>query len=186
MECLICLQPDSESKPDSDSISISDSDPEHNMTETTCCHKPIHRKCLEQWFAQYNSQGRCPHCRFRLRPVTGLPPSLLDTDDLSMDADLEFSWNHPRGYIRITSGHGRCDIRVQSTEPYIQPPTVYKCCYTEMEQAVPDAYITNGYVIVLTDEQGNYFDAVNIPSGWMLCVNNESRSLQLSNFLRLE
>jgi hypothetical protein len=183
MECLICLQPESESESESESV----------MTETTCCRKSIHQKCLERWFAQYNSHGRCPHCRFRLRPVTGLPPSLLDEDetsmdldDLDLDLDLEFSWSHPRGYIRITSGHGSCDIRVQPTEPHIQVPIVYKCCYTDMEQDVPNAYITNGYVIVLTDEQGDYSDALNIPSGWMLCVNNESRSLQLSNFLRLE
>jgi len=103
-----------------------------------------------------------------------------------MDSELEYSWTHPRGYIRITSGHGSCDIRVQPTEPDIPAPTVYKCTYIDMEQSVPDAYITSGYVIVLTDEQGDYFDALNIPLGWMLCVNNQSRSLQLSHFLRLE
>jgi len=185
MECLICLQSESESEPESEPET--EPEPKSVMTETTCCRKSIHQKCLERWFAQYNSHGRCPHCRFRLRPVTGLPPSLLSEDDPSIDdADMEYSWNHPRGYIRITTGHGRCDIRVQPTEPHIQPLPVYKCCYTDMEQSVPNAYITSGYVIVLTDEQGNFFDALNIQTGWMLCVNNESRSLQLSHFLRLE
>ena len=55
-----------------------------------------------------------------------------------------------------------------------------------METQVSDSLITDGCVIVLTNDEGEFFDVLNIPTGWMLRVNGSVRAMQLSMWLRME
>lgn len=171
-ECVICLQGTSENE---------------MIIKITCCKKPIHQTCLDSWLNEYNSRGRCPHCRHRLRPVRGIPNIMIDRDlNVYDDTEIAYRWNHPRGTINITSGNGNCDVSIQSHDIFVQPPIIHKCSYSDMEDNIPNEFIAEGHVIVLTNEDGDYFDTVNIPSGWMLCVNGNNHTLQLTTYLRIE
>lgn len=171
MECMVCLQSD-------------------NVIQTVCCRGPVHQSCLDKWLD--SSSGNCPHCRCRLRSPRGIPQDLglglalgqgFDTDALD-DSEIEDRWSNPRGYIHIATGHGHCDIHME-TDTALEP-IVHKCPFQSMEDQIPDQFITDGHVIVLTNEEGNYFDTINIPVGWMVSVNNVNQALQLTQLIRLE
>ena len=55
-----------------------------------------------------------------------------------------------------------------------------------METHVSDGQISDGCVIILTNGEGEYFDALNIPPGWALRVNSNITAMQLSAWLRME
>jgi hypothetical protein len=115
-----------------------------------------------------------------------MPLNLIIDHDLTLydDTEIEYRWRNPRGHIKITTGNGQCNIELQCNDADAQEPPIHKCPYQQMED-MPDDFITNGHLIILTNEDGNYFDAINIPVGWMLCVNDTSRTLQLSHYLQL-
>lgn len=156
--CLICLQENED----------------ENLTK--CCKKHIHHECLNRWLNDRQSRGRCPHCRYGLREARGVPPG-------DETYEIEHRWNHPRGYIHINTGYGQCEVNVESIYP---APIIHMCSYVDMERCISDDFITSGHVIVLTNEDGEYFDILNIPPGWMLCVNNQNTTLQFSTYLQVE
>lgn len=177
--CVICLEAEAETEA---------------LIQLTCCRKHIHQLCLDLWLNQSTSQGRCPHCRHQLRD-RGHSSSLDNWNPVTMDEEIDHIWNNPRGYINITTGTGAstgigagyCDIQTQSqSQSAMLAPIIHKCPYYTMENSVPNDFITAGHIIVLVDENGNYFDIVNIPVGWILCVNNIKRAVQLTEFLRLD
>lgn len=142
-DCVICLQ---------GAI-------EEIIIRTSCCSKSTHQTCLNLWLNERNGRGMCPYCRAQLRPSL----HILDGTMIPWD---------PLGYIHITTGTGQCDIELQSLSPLVLglEPVIHKCLYHEMEKHITDNFITSGHLIILTNEEGNYFDAVNIPVGWVVRV----------------
>jgi len=92
-------------------------------------------------------------------------------------------WAQPRGYIHVDSGNG-CVVSVEMLDD-ILAPIVHMCPYNLMEH-IPSSFITDGHVVILTNEEGNFFDAINIPVGWLLSVNGVSISIQTAPWRRME
>jgi len=138
---------------------------------TTCCSKAIHETCLKTWFNYHESKGRCPYCRTSIAV------------DKSGDEDLEYMWTNPRGYIMIADIDGSCDISMQTMSRDV--PEYIICPYEHID-TLSDSHILDSTIIVLTDENGNYSDVINIPIGWVVCVNGAKCVLQLSSYLRVE
>lgn len=114
-----------------------------DITTTDCCSQDIHQHCLDTWLVR--SRGTCPCCRHQLRELRGIPQMR----------------------IMITSGNGMCICEHRPTDAHI---TIQKCKYMDMETKVTLNDIVNGHIIVLTDEDGHYFDILNVPTGWSVNV----------------
>ena len=163
-ECIICLEK-------SDKI-----------INTKCCLQNVHKACLTSWLSNNISRGRCPYCRKRIRGPRNIPSSLMGDDgDFEVETSL---WNNPGGYIKITTSYNNCDVSIVNNTD-INVPKYHKCCITHMEN-LPNEYISNGDIIVLTDENNNYFDILNVPVGWIIAINNHNHSLQISYSLRIQ
>lgn len=165
--CIICLNKTDE-----------------QVTDICCCTKPVHQTCLDHWFNQPISLGRCPHCRQRSgKPINDTP---LVMDWLSPDeegaSDILYRWQNPDGIINVMSGDGSINITT-TLKAGSAEPTFRICPYHEFETEILD---DNEDIIILTNEDGEYFDTLNIPAQWLLSVNHVPRSLQLSAYLRLE
>jgi hypothetical protein len=145
----------------------------NKLITTTCCSQAIHNTCLNRWLNKSNSNGKCPFCRAQLRPIRGAQDY------------LQSRWNNLVGYIDITSGEGSCTVNVELNQEGYNIPNTYICSYSEMETHVSDGHISNDCVIVLTNGEGAYFDALNIPPGWALRVNSNIIAMQLSRWLRM-
>lgn len=154
------------------------------LITTTCCAQSIHNTCLNRWLNKSNSQGKCPFCRAQIRPIRGLPEGIVDIN--GSEEYLQSRWNNPVGFIDITSGNGNCSVSVVLEQEGYSIPNTYICSYSDMETNVSDTQIANGYVIILKNDDGNFFDALNIPPGWSLRVNGSIRAMQLSMWLRME
>ena len=154
-----------------------------NLITTTCCSQPIHNVCLNRWLNKSHSNGKCPFCRAQLRPIRGLPEDIVDSEE---EDYLQSRWNNPIGYLDITSGNGSCSVTAEVNRDGYNTPNTYICSYSQMETQVSDSLITDGCVIVLTNDEGEFFDVLNIPTGWMLRVNGSVRAMQLSMWLRME
>jgi hypothetical protein len=154
-----------------------------NLITTICCSQAIHNTCLNRWLNKSNSNGKCPFCRAQLRPIRGLPDGIDAPDGQDY---LQSRWNNPVGYIDITSGEGTCTVNVELNQEGYNIPNTYICSYSEMETHVSDGQISDGCIIILTNGEGEYFDALNIPPGWALRVNSNITAMQLSAWLRME
>lgn len=156
MSCIICLDKTNE-----------------HVINTSCCMQSIHQTCLNQWFNESASLGRCPHCRRQLDRSCPLI-NLLNIDE---DAEVMHRWRNPYGIINITNGNGGVGVIIEPEHSY------HICSYRDFEhESVSD----DEHIIILTNDNGEYADTLNIPTGWLLNVNNSAHSLQLSTYLRLE
>jgi len=157
-ECVVCYNKD-------------------NLIKTSCCAQFIHQRCLNKWLHKSSSKGKCPFCRAQLRSLKGVPET---------DFYIQSRWNDPIGYIDISTGSGHCNVSTTLENHNHTIPNTYLCSYENMENSVTDNQIRDGYVIILTNDEGNYFDTINLTPGWILRVNQQEEAMQLSSWLRME
>jgi hypothetical protein len=143
---------------------------------TACCTQKIHQKCLDQWLYRSNSYGRCCFCR---------QPSSMPTDPMPMPMDPMNSWNNPRGFIYVTNSMGSCEITAESNLAGVNSvPIIHKVESSDIETC-PEEFLDSGHIIIIT-EDGEFLDTLNVPTGWITCINGQNTSMQLSAWLRLD